>query len=128
MRKAVAVLALLAPLGMTSAMADDDCSVPMADWQPREAVERMAEAEGWTVRRIKIDDGCYEIDGRDAEGRTIEVTVDPATLAILEVEREDKDDRPGARSRASAPDQALPDAGDTGDAAPEGSIEGHEQQ
>jgi hypothetical protein len=80
----------------------------MADWQPRQAVERMAEVQGWTVRRIKIDDGCYEIEGRDAEGQTIEVTVDPATLAIMEVEREDEDNRPGALSGASAPAQALP--------------------
>lgn len=46
------------------------------------------------MRRIKIDDGCYEIDGRDAEGRRIEVTVHPATLQVIEFEYEDDDDRP----------------------------------
>jgi hypothetical protein len=61
----------------------------MAQWQPREAVKRMAEARDWTVSRIKIDDGCYEIKGRDAEGRKIEVKINPATLAIVEVEYED---------------------------------------
>jgi hypothetical protein len=45
------------------------------------------------VRRIKIDDGCYEIDGQDAEGRRIEVTVHPATLEVIEFEYEDDDDR-----------------------------------
>lgn len=49
----------------------------------------MAEAQGWTIRRIKIDDGCYEIAGSDAEGRAIEVKVDPATLKILRIEYED---------------------------------------
>ena len=49
-------------------------------------------SNGWTVRRIKIDDGCYEIDGRDAEGRQIEVTVHPATLQVIEFEYEDEDD------------------------------------
>lgn len=71
---------------------DDDCRVPMADWQPREAVQAMAEAQGWTVRRIKTDDGCYEIKGRDATGREIEVKVDPATLAVVDLEYEDDDD------------------------------------
>ncbi|MFP7674636.1 PepSY domain-containing protein [Marivita sp. S0852] len=71
---------------------DDDCRVPMADWQPREAVQQMAEAQGWTVRRIETDDGCYEIKGRDANGREIEVEVDPATLAVVEFEYEDDDD------------------------------------
>ena len=52
----------------------------------------LAQEQGWTVRRIKIDDGCYEIDGRDAMGRRIEVTVHPATLEVIEVEYEDEDD------------------------------------
>ncbi len=75
------------------ALADDDlCRVPMADWQPREAVQKMAEAQGWTVRRIKTDDGCYEIKGRDANGRTIEVKINPATLAVVDYESDDDDD------------------------------------
>jgi hypothetical protein len=81
-----------------AALADDDCFVPMADWQPRDAVARLAEENGWTVRRIKIDDGCYEIDGSDTEGRRIEVTIHPGTLEVIEVEYEDDDDR-GNRDR-----------------------------
>jgi hypothetical protein len=93
MRKTLTIFALLAVLPATTAIADDDCFVPMADWQPRDAVARMAEENGWTVRRIKIDDGCYEVDGRDAEGRRIEVTVHPATLQVIELEYEDAEGR-----------------------------------
>lgn len=90
MRATLTILIVLASLAaMGVAQADEGCTVPMAQWQPREEVQRMAEEQGWTVRRIKIDDGCYEIDGRDPEGRAIEVKVDPATLAIIEVEFED---------------------------------------
>jgi hypothetical protein len=56
---------------------DDDCRVPMAQWQPREAIQQMAKAHGWTVQRITIDDGCNEIKGQDDNGRAIEVKVDP---------------------------------------------------
>ncbi len=93
MRKTLTIFALLAVLPAAVAAADDDCFVPMADWQPRDAVARMAEDNGWTVRRIKIDDGCYEIDGTDAEGHRIEVTVHPATLAVIEFEYEDDEGR-----------------------------------
>ena len=87
MRASTTMLALLGGLAAAGpAWADDDCWVPMADWQPRDAVERMAEAQGWTVRRIRIDDGCYQVEGLDAEGRRVEVTVDPATLSVVEVE------------------------------------------
>jgi hypothetical protein len=71
---------------------DDDCFVPMADWQPREAVAQLVAEKDWTVRRLKIDDGCYKIYGRDAEGRQIEVTIHPQTLQVIEMEYEDEDE------------------------------------
>jgi hypothetical protein len=91
MRKTLTILAFLASLPAGVALADDDCFVPMADWQPREAVAQLAADQGWTVRRIKIDDGCYEIVGRDAEGRSIEVKIHPGTLQIVEFELEGGD-------------------------------------
>jgi hypothetical protein len=94
MQKTLTILSVLALLPVGAALADDDCFVPMADWQPRDAVAQLAAENGWTVRRIKIDDGCYEIDGSDAEGRRIEVTVHPGTLEVVEFEYEDDDDRP----------------------------------
>lgn len=93
MRKSLTVLAVLASLPAGTALADDDCFVPMADWQPRQAVAEFALTQGWTVRRIKIDDGCYEIDGRDAEGRAIEVKLHPGTLEIVEFDFEDEPER-----------------------------------
>ena len=92
MTKTLTIIALLAVLPAAAAVADDDCFVPMAEWQPRDAVARLAGENGWTVRRIKIDDGCYEIDGRDAQGRRIEVTIHPATLQVMEFEFEDEDE------------------------------------
>lgn len=91
MRKTLTILAFLAALPAGSALADDDCFVPMADWQPREAVAEFASSQGWEVRGIRIDDGCYEIDGRDATGRAIEVKLHPGTLQVVEFEFEDDD-------------------------------------
>ena len=91
MRASLTIFALLGLIG-TAARADDRCWVPMADWQPREAVKRLAAEQGWQVRRIKIDDGCYEVVGRDAEGRAIEVRLNPATLEVLELEFEAEHD------------------------------------
>ena len=91
MRKTLTMLAFLLVLPAGMAIADDDCLAPMADWQPREAVVRLADENGWTIRRIKSDDGCYEIDGTDAEGRHIEVKVHPATLQVIEIEFENGD-------------------------------------
>lgn len=92
MKKILTILGFLAAFSTAVALADDDCFVPMADWQPRDAVARLAEENDWSVRRIKIDDGCYEIKGSDADGRRIEVTLHPATLQVIEFEYEDDDD------------------------------------
>jgi hypothetical protein len=91
MRQTLTILAFLAAFPAGMAHAGDDCFVPMADWQPREAVAGLAADQGWTLRRIKIDDGCYEVDGRDAQGRAIEAKIHPGTLKIIELEFEDED-------------------------------------
>jgi hypothetical protein len=92
MRKLLTILALAAMLPGSSARADEDCFVPMSEWQPREAVVKLAREKGWTVRRIRIDDGCYEISGTNAQGRAIEVTVHPATLEVIRTEDEEDED------------------------------------
>jgi hypothetical protein len=81
----VAGLLLLAVAGSGVAMADDDCDVPLGRWQPREAVQAMAQARGWQVDRLRIDDGCYQIRGIDETGRPFKAKIDPATLAIVKI-------------------------------------------
>ncbi|CUH80572.1 PepSY domain-containing protein [Tropicibacter naphthalenivorans] len=88
MTKTLTALALLAVLPAGALLADDDdCTAARDQWQPMEAAEQMAKDQGWTVRRIKVDDGCYEIDGTDAQGRRIEAKLDPESLALVEMER-----------------------------------------
>ena len=84
------------------AMADDDCEAPTRQWQPREAVMQMAAQQGWQVQRLKIDDGCYELRGRDAQGRAFKAKIDPRTLGIVKLKQrglEDDDDRASRERR-----------------------------
>lgn len=89
MRKTLTIMAFLAAMPAGTALAEDGCFVPMSDWQPRAAVTQLAKDKGWKVRRIKIDDGCYEIDARDSDGKSIEATIHPATLEVLKIEHEE---------------------------------------
>ena len=86
------VLSLSLLLLSGTALADDDCDDPVANWQPRENLREKLEAEGWTVRRIKVDDGCYEVKGRDSNGVKAEAEFAPASLKMMKWEREDDDD------------------------------------
>ena len=85
MKQMAAAILVLTLAGLGTARADDDCHVPMERWQPREAVQTMAAGRGWTVTRIKIDDGCYEIRGTDEGGRPFKAKIDPATLEIVKL-------------------------------------------
>jgi hypothetical protein len=76
------LLGLLA-LAVNPALADDDCDAPPQSWQPRSAVSALAQRNGWQVDRLKIDDGCYELTGRDAQGRRFKAKLHPASLAVI---------------------------------------------
>ncbi|MBK6868772.1 MAG: PepSY domain-containing protein [Burkholderiales bacterium] len=81
------------------AMADNDCDAPTRQWQSREAVMQMAAQQGWQVQRLKIDDGCYELRGRDAQGRAFKAKIDPRTLAVVKLKQRDHDDDDDRASR-----------------------------
>lgn len=102
MKKTLTALALIALLPAGAALADDDdCSVRRDQWQSMDAVKAFAAEKGWDVRKIDIDDGCYEIEARDGDGRAIEVKIDPATFRIVKMEHDDDDDK--GRSAAANP-------------------------
>ena len=130
LRHGLLVLAL--GLAAWPSLADDDCDVPVKQWQSRDAVRQMAAAQGWQVQRLRIDDGCYEIRGTDAQGRAFEAKVDPQTLKVLKIKHKHRDpDRERERARNSAapatgpsrPDGAAPSPLFTPGTAPRGQIE-----
>lgn len=64
------------------AYADDDCTSPMSEWQPREAVTAYVTDLGISPERLRVDDGCYEVRGLDADGNRVELEIEPATLVV----------------------------------------------
>ena len=80
------VIGLSLLLISASALADDDCTDPIDQWQPRENLRQQLEEQGWTVQRIKVDDGCYEVKGGDPEGHRVKAEYAPASLNLMEIE------------------------------------------
>lgn len=108
---AFALLVLLGATGIPAAQAhdSDDCAAPLNAWKPRDAVRSMAQQKGWQIDKLRIDDGCYEIKGRDVEGRRFKAKLDPVTLDVVRMKRED-DDHGGARSRTPDASTVKPSA------------------
>jgi len=88
--------------------AEDECDAPPDAWQPRSAVHALAERNGWRIDRVKIDDGCYEVKGRDADDRRFKAKLDPATLKVVRIKREHGDHE--RECRRGAPPETSPGA------------------
>lgn len=56
-------------------------SGPESGWQSQEKLTKMITDKGWTVRRIKIDGGCYEAYVVTDKGERQEAYFHPVTLA-----------------------------------------------
>lgn len=82
------LLAISLGLGAPPIWAGADCDAPVNRWQTREAVRQMAAAQGWQVLRLKIDDGCYEMRGTDAQGKAFKAKIDPETLKVLTIKQD----------------------------------------
>jgi hypothetical protein len=99
----LAMIVLVGAAGIHTAQAhdSDDCEAPVNAWKPRDAVRALAQQRGWQIDRLRIDDGCYEVKGRDADGRGFKAKLDPVTLDVVRMKREEGG-YGGARSRPDA--------------------------
>lgn len=59
-------------------------------WKSQDELKASVLAEGWKIRRIKIDGGCYELYGTTPEGQRVEAYFDPLTLEKLLVAQRGK--------------------------------------
>lgn len=78
--------------GATGAVTCD--SGPKEDWQSTKKLFLKLIEEGWDVRKVKKDGGCYEVYAMDAEGERIEAYFDPVTLEPVPVEEDTPEEEP----------------------------------
>lgn len=81
MKTPLIAIALFAfPLLGGQAVAAQNCTVPQEAAQSKEALQQKLEADGWQVRQIKLEDGCYEVYAVKADGSRLESEFNTATL------------------------------------------------
>lgn len=82
----LSALGLLSVLAAGNLHASDLCEVAEADRQPVEALQSRLESEGWEIRKIKVDEGCYEAYAINAEGQRVEAYFNPQTFELIKSE------------------------------------------
>lgn len=62
-------------------------ATPVKTWESQDVLKAKLAKEGWTVRKSKVDGGCYEVYGTTPEGDRVEAYFHPVTLEKLYVGR-----------------------------------------
>ena len=53
---------------------------PESGWQSEEALKQKLTEQGWSIRRIKVDGGCYEVYAVNDKGQRVETYFHPVTF------------------------------------------------
>jgi hypothetical protein len=83
MRKFIGLGVILTGLAIAdaaSAHGDVSCSVPRAERRPQVELQRELKRQGWTVRKVQVFNGCYEVYGYDANDKPVEAFFHPKTF------------------------------------------------
>ena len=83
-----ATLALAATVS-TTAFAKADCKAyPKSEWMKEADAKAKIEAQGYAIDKFKVSGNCYEIYGRNKEGKKVEIYYDAKTLEPVKTEIE----------------------------------------
>jgi len=76
------VLAMMTSTGNTAwSHGDVSCKTPKSEWRPSVELQRELKKQGWTVRKIQVENGCYEVYGFDEKDQRVEAWFDPKSFA-----------------------------------------------
>ncbi len=68
----------------TTVYAAADCpAYPKEEWAAEDTLKQALLDEGYKIKKFKIDGDCYEMYGRNKEGKKVEIYFDMKTLAIV---------------------------------------------
>ena len=88
MRSAIAVACLVLGVNVHATGMMSCEGIDESQWQSKEALQAKLEAEGWTsIRKIKVDAGCYEAYATTPEGDKVEAYFHPVSFEKLLVAR-----------------------------------------
>lgn len=88
MKKTLIILFLL--LGANTAFAKKNCTdQPEQKWMSEKEFKAMVIKQGYTIRKFKQPGSCYEIYGRNKEGRKVEIYFNPVNGSVKKLKYKD---------------------------------------
>jgi len=85
MKFGIVASALVLVVAGSPAFAAGKCSMaPKEKWQTKATLEKMLASEGFTVKQIKVEGGCYEVYATDKAGKRANAAYNAETLEKLD--------------------------------------------
>jgi hypothetical protein len=83
----------------------------MEAWQPVAKLRAVTDQMGWTVQKIRADDGCYHVLATDRNGQVVKGVFDPQSLKLLGPSDEASDEKHEKKGDDDAPKPLAPGKG-----------------
>ncbi len=82
----VSVIAALVLAPVFSAQAEVECeSGPKSQWMTKESVTKTLKEEGYEIRKVEVEDGCYEVYAMK-DGKKFEFFSNPGNGNVVDTE------------------------------------------
>ncbi|MEZ5566076.1 MAG: PepSY domain-containing protein [Gammaproteobacteria bacterium] len=79
-----APLVVATTLLSAAAFAAPDCTkAPQDQWMPEATMKQKILDQGYTIKVFKVSGNCYEIYGKDKDGKNVEIYFDPTDGRIV---------------------------------------------
>jgi len=82
---------LFAALALSAGVAAAGANCPKyskSEWMKEADAKAKIEAQGYKIKKFKVDGNCYEIYGTNKEGKKAEIYYDAKTLDVVKAEIE----------------------------------------
>ena len=89
MRHLLASVSLLSLISLVPlhALASADCpAYPKEEWGDKEVLKNSLKEEGYKIKKFHVSGNCYEMYGRNKEGKKVEIYFDAKTFAVIKAE------------------------------------------
>lgn len=91
MNKVLVISGLMMGVLSASAYADPTCTKESKEnWIPFEQAKQQVMDQGYSIKKFKVTKtGCYELYGKDSEGKRVEIYYNPTNMQKVKEEIDD---------------------------------------
>jgi hypothetical protein len=83
--KLFSALTVIAIASASPALAEGKCATgPKSKWLPKSALETQLQADGYKVRQVKVENGCYEVYATNKDCKRENIAFNAETLERLD--------------------------------------------